>query len=481
MNLREYWNVIRRRRRPFLGCIVTCVALSVALNILAGRVYRSSARVEVSREPSRSPLTGAATDASTPQIDNQALFTTAEIVTSRSLLAQVVTSLERQGVQVGRKGRGWRSAKAPAPESSPGTLSSPDNRSLEAMGSPGEMTGKIDWLLARVIVEPIRDTRLIKISVEDPDADIAAKITNSITENLVSYRQDQRSEGDTSLASYLRKQAVELQTKINGLENQTRASNQSGLFSLEQQIRQLSETIDALNDSHTKARLQRLSISSQLAQIRGALRVEQVDLNEIPIHTEALDALRRDLIASNAALEKARGTFGPNHPKLIALKSENDAIQRSVRREVTSAVANLSSERSISAGREESLQAAITQAEGELRSLNNEIAKFRSIDGELKAARDLYSLLMARVHEVEITSQIKSPLVRIVESAVAERQPVRPRKILNLAIGLLLGLLSGAGLVLLLESYRKTIRTPEEVDRHLQLPVLGLIPKESVQ
>jgi capsular polysaccharide biosynthesis protein len=88
---------------------------------------------------------------------------------------------------------------------------------------------------------------------------------------------------------------------------------------------------------------------------------------------------------------------------------------------------------------------------------------------------------MARVNEVDITSQIKSPLVRIVESAVAEREPVRPRRILNLAIGLLLGLLSGAGLVLLLESYRRTIRTPEEVDRHLQLPVLGLIPKESVQ
>ena len=64
---------------------------------------------------------------------------------------------------------------------------------------------------------------------------------------------------------------------------------------------------------------------------------------------------------------------------------------------------------------------------------------------------------------------------------MAEREPVRPHKILNLAIGLLLGLLSGAGLVLLLESYRKTIRTPDEVDRHLQLPVLGLIPKESVQ
>ncbi|TMQ56093.1 MAG: hypothetical protein E6K77_02640 [Candidatus Eisenbacteria bacterium] len=460
MNLRAYWNVIRRRKGPMLGCILACVALSVALNVFTAPVYRSSARVEISREATRSPLTGAATDAPTPQTDNQALFTTAEMVTSRALLAQVVTSLERQGVRVGPQERERRSAKSQGQE-------------------PGDMTDKIDWLLANVIVEPIRDTRLIRISAEHNDAGIAAKITNSIAENLVNYQQGQRSELDTSLGTNLRARADELQKRINSLDEQTRGS--MGLFSLEEKIRQLSETVGTLSDSHTKARLQRLSISSQLAQIRSVLRRAQIDPNEIPISNESLDALRRDLIASNTALAKARETYGPSHPKLISLKAENDAIQRNIRQEVSAAVANLSNDQSIAAGREESMQTAITQAEGELRSLNNQAAKYRVIEAELKADRDLYSLLMARVHEVEITSQIKSPLVRIVESAVAEREPVRPHKILNLAIGLLLGLLSGAGLVLLLESYRKTIRTPDEVDRHLQLPVLGLIPKESVQ
>ena len=429
--------------------------LSVALNVFTAPVYRSSARVEITREPSRSPLTGAQLDAPPPQADNQALFTTAEIVTSRTLLAQVATSLDRQGIPVGRQRREARSAD--------------------------ELAGKIDWLLDRVITEPIRDTRLIKISVEHTDPAIAARITNVIAENLVNYRQSQRSEWDVSLGSYMRTQAVDLRAKIDSLEQQTRGSNRLGLFALEEAIRQLSLTIGALNDSHTKARLQRLSISSQLAQIQSVLKSAQIDLNEIPLHTETLDALRKDLIASNTALAKAREIYGPSHPKLIALKSENDAIQRNIRQEVTSAVGNLNNERSILVGREASLRTAIAQAEEEIRSLNNRAAQFRSIEDELKAARELYNLLVARGHEVQITGQIISPLVRIVEPAVAQRQPVRPRKVLNLAIGLLLGLLSGGGLVLFFESYRTTIRTPEEVDRHLQLPVLGLLPKESVR
>ena len=52
---------------------------------------------------------------------------------------------------------------------------------------------------------------------------------------------------------------------------------------------------------------------------------------------------------------------------------------------------------------------------------------------------------------------------------------------MNFAIGILLGILSGAGLALLLESLRRTIRTPKDVEDALQLPVLGVIPKEAIQ
>ena len=54
---------------------------------------------------------------------------------------------------------------------------------------------------------------------------------------------------------------------------------------------------------------------------------------------------------------------------------------------------------------------------------------------------------------------------------------MRPRKILNLLVCVFAGLVTGTGLAYLREYLRRTIRTPQDVDEYLQLPVLGLIPK----
>jgi len=54
---------------------------------------------------------------------------------------------------------------------------------------------------------------------------------------------------------------------------------------------------------------------------------------------------------------------------------------------------------------------------------------------------------------------------------------VRPRKLLNFIVCVFAGLVVGAGLAFLREYLRRTIRTPQDVDEYLQLPVLGLIPK----
>jgi succinoglycan biosynthesis transport protein ExoP len=64
-----------------------------------------------------------------------------------------------------------------------------------------------------------------------------------------------------------------------------------------------------------------------------------------------------------------------------------------------------------------------------------------------------------------------------VQAATVPMESVRPRKVVNLAVGLLLGLVFGTGLALALEAIRRTIRTPRDVVQLLQLPVMGMIPR----
>jgi polysaccharide biosynthesis transport protein len=446
--------------------VVGGILLAAALNELATPVYRSRVRIEIQREATRSPLTGAVTESPTTQSDNQALLTTAQLVTTRTPMAQVVAALDAKGTILETDARPFRI---------------PFLGDVAGTPRPVSVSDKIDWLLAHVSVEPMRDTRLIRISAEHSRPAAAAEIANTVAENFVRYHLTQRTAADNSVAAYLRVQASEVKAKIQSLERQTGGSGQSGLYSIDARIQQLTATSAELNASLGRTTTDRLSLSSQLDRVQRVANDPAMALNEIPIHTEALDALRRDLLVSNTALAKAREIYGASHPKLVLLQSENEDLRRSLRAEINNAISNLASQRSIVVGRELSLQSAIAQVEEKLRSLNEQQRAYSLVESDLKGNRDLYNMLMARVHEAEITGQLTRPMVRIVEPASLEADAVRPRKMLNIAIGLLLGMLSGAGLAFLLESLRRTIRTPKDVDDALQLPVLGLIPKDAIR
>jgi len=214
------------------------LAFAAVLNELTTPVYRSNVRVEVQREASRSPLTGAVTETPTPQSDNQALFTTAQIVTSRAPMAEVVSALERRGTIIGAEPRDARIFGV---------------RFHRGARPPKTEAEKVDWLLAHVTVEPLRDTRLIRISVEAPEPVAAAAIANTVAESFVRYHLSQRSAADNSVAAYLRAQAEDVKKKIGELEDQTRGSSRPGLYSIERRIQQLTATLAELNASYGKA------------------------------------------------------------------------------------------------------------------------------------------------------------------------------------------------------------------------------------
>lgn len=66
--------------------------------------------------------------------------------------------------------------------------------------------------------------------------------------------------------------------------------------------------------------------------------------------------------------------------------------------------------------------------------------------------------------------------VSVVDKAIAPDKPVKPKKLLNIAIAGILGLMAAVALVFLLEFLDDSIKSPEDIQKHLGLPVLGIIP-----
>ncbi len=443
MDLRDYGRILVRRKWWVLGSVVCGAAFAMMLNTITDPVYRATVRIQISREPSRSLLTGEMLESPTAQSDNLALFTAAELITNRKLLARVVGSLREQGVLAGNEkpGAPWyrtlfgKSAATAAVAQIGGTTDAGDPLAAAVPQA------QVDWLLGHVSVEPVRDTRLVNIHVEHSKPRSAEQIANTVADMFVQYQVDQRSAGSSSLVTYLTAQIQEVRQSLQAAEKAS---------------------------AHVKASGDRAGAAERYARLRDAAASQTIVFERLPVRSASLDALKKQLLDSETELAKARGIYKDRHPRLVMLESENETVRANIRRELEDATAAARAELNAADARARDL----TPADGGTGSRN-----LATLESEVMNQRELYNALLTKLKEAEITGQARGPLVEVIEPAAANSSPVRPRKLLNFIVCLFAGLTIGTGLAFLREYLRRTIRTPQDVDDYLQLPVMGLIPK----
>ena len=83
---------------------------------------------------------------------------------------------------------------------------------------------------------------------------------------------------------------------------------------------------------------------------------------------------------------------------------------------------------------------------------------------------------VSQVFQQEINKMMEVDNVSTIDVAKVPEDPVSPNKVMNLAIAGVLGLMGSIGLVFVLAFLDRTYKTPADVERHLDLPLIGAIP-----
>jgi uncharacterized protein involved in exopolysaccharide biosynthesis len=472
IDLKYYGLVIARWKRLIITVAGACVGLAIVLNLIMQPIYRAVTRLEISKEPTRSPITGELIG-DDYQTDNVALMTTAELMTNRGLLRQVVLTLrQRQLLQMNApRAEFFRRLREKV------TFGAADPASaIVGLDEAGAVGRDVDWLLSVMTVKPIRETRLVKVEVEHWNPRIAKAIADVVVSEFVDYQGGLRAAADTMRLGHLRSRVQDERGQINEME--AHLSGEAGMPVLEERVKQLSGSITGLNDAMVKAQTERLVVEAKLQRVKRLLSDSLVAAGSLPLQSETLEGMWRDLLQRQTELARAREVFKERHPRVVMLETELRAIRENIRAELDKMVAALASDHATLQAQERSLRDAIGRNEGDLRVVSSKIGQQSTLQSQLHSKQNFYDLLNARVQEGEaVTAGVRLPLVRVVEPATVLGDPVRPRKALNLVLGLIVGLFAGTGLALFLEYMRRAIRTPNDVLEHLQLPVLGMIPR----
>jgi uncharacterized protein involved in exopolysaccharide biosynthesis len=483
VDVRTIAGILKRQKRVIYISVAVFVVLGFCLNTFIPPTYRATVRMEVRPPTDRSPLTGQALGSPGYQTENLNMFTAVEQITNRRLLGRVASDFGPRGwIRTMPSAVSGQSDFAGLIRWLRVSIARVFGRSSPAPGGAepaglAALAGQVDWLKTVIKVDPVQDTRLIDLKVEHRVPEAAVTIADRLAQLFVADQWRRSADVDTSGLVYLRTQIDETRRRIEASKYQTRGVSLGSPAAVQGRIRQLNDAIAELNAQHLRANDEYVAVNARLERLAWMSAGDSEDSGSMLVGDPALDALQRDLQNCRSQLVAARAVYQEKHPKLMTLESQYEALLKSLRREQERAIVGLRASAGVLAERIHSLRANLDRNRQELSTLEDQSQRHAAGVSAFRTDQDLYGLLLAKVQQGQMEGLMKSPPVEIVDAAILDPKPVRPRKALNLIVCLVTGLLAGAGLALLRDSTRRAIRGPEEVEAHLDVPLLGVISK----
>jgi capsular exopolysaccharide synthesis family protein len=170
-------------------------------------------------------------------------------------------------------------------------------------------------------------------------------------------------------------------------------------------------------------------------------------------------------------------TFLPDYPLRQRIAGQVTQLRSLIDNEKQRVVAMIQSEYSAATNTEQSLLEQLEKQRDAVNKINDAIIQYNIYKGDADSVKQLYDGLQKRLKEASVSAGLTASNIRTVDPAEVPPYPVRPRKALNILVSLVVGLSFGIGFAFFQEYLDNSIKAPEDVNRYLTLPTLGMVPR----
>jgi succinoglycan biosynthesis transport protein ExoP len=445
----DYWRVIRSRKEIVLAVAILVILTGTVYTLMLPNIFASTARIRVSEDaPSISPF--AVQQSGYSSYNPYFLKTQFEVLTSKPLLYAVINRLNLQ----------------------------------QEWGSDGETLPR-DVALAimqnSVSVFQQRDTSLIVISVKRDDPDEAADIANLLAEVYRDSRLDFSSKETRGAIDKIEIAVKEQAQRVVDAEQQVQEiREQFGLAIVG------GEGIDISEMQMQQLEADRMAAQQAMMEKEGILNIlENLEDQDLVDSSAGItsDPLVMNTIRQiqdiDVQLSSLSADYGPNHPEILRSQYQKKRAEEVLKQQLQSLRNRLQTEFDLAQSRFNKVDALLESVKATtIAEQGKEYQPFRKALADLETERMIYNQLSARLRQEIITLDVPRNPVEIIDSAEPNRRPVSPNLFMNVLLSIFVGLGAGVGLAYFIEYLDTSIKTADDVERILGLPVLGQIPQK---
>lgn len=463
--------LIRAVRKHWPIMLLIFVASIVFTSIYTSRqvrVYEAVATVQLDPQP-LTPLGHQNTESGSDSYwSNQEYFATQyQVITSRRVAELVVKKL---GLATDRPFLANQPASAIIPK--------------ETFPAAVPLEDAAEALRGRLKVEPIQDSRLVRVKFTDTDPARAQRLLAAVIDTYVEQNLDTSMDATNKTVEWLDIQAKRLKGDLESQEmNLHDFKLKYNLLSVsyDDQSNMVRAEIQQLNTNLTELKAKKEAVSARLAIVQA---VDPQDPGEIPatelVGNAALGALRTAYVeAKRDSLMMRAGGKDDRHPDVQRLNAQIESTRAAIAQELQNIKNGAEIELSNVNRQLAGLSSLYEGARKEAMQLNLKELEYSRLHRSKESTEKLFGIVLERSTESGLTKMAPFNNVRVLDRPLKPVAPVFPRSTTNLAVGIMLGLLLGFAGATGREMLDRTVRTSEDIERELGLAVLGTLPDVS--
>jgi capsular exopolysaccharide synthesis family protein len=468
-HLLDYWELILKRRWLVLTCVLI-VFTTVAIGTLKEKpVYEAKVEIEIDPEPPN-----VVNFKEVVSLGNNSDFesyqdTQYKLIQSRTLAEQVVRDLKLyENPDFIRPRYLFGLIEGAVPALPPNIDEDPPSSSSPLLRNA------VEYFKSAVDVNPVRRSNLAEITFDSHDPNVAATVANKLADDYANFNLETKYNETMKASAWLKNKIADMKIAVEKEDDKlAEYARENGIV--------------FVNDKETL-------VTAHLSQVATSLTAAQNDLIGIGTlydqvqagHIETLpgivdNPLVQDLQRRKTDLERTYSDlsveYKPDYPKVLQVKKQIDAIDKQIERQKNIAAKTIVDQYNNARQRVKKLSDALNEAKNEQNDLAEKTVQYDIIKRESQSNHELYDGLLTRMKEANVSAGLGASNIRVIDPATVPTGPIKPRVLLNLTIGLILGLASGVGLAFFQEYLDKTLKTPDDVEQYLRLPSLGVLPR----
>ena len=449
VSLAAYWHTVLKRRWTILTAAFVLTTIAAVVSFRLTPVYRATARVEVEGE---TPLVQSLTELyHKADADDAFVQTQIQVLKSDALAWKTIEQLNLD-----------QRAAFIRPEK------------LARIDPEKRQERLIKLFRANLSVELVPKTRMLLVNFESPDARLAAQVATGLVNNYVDYNFRQKYDSTRQASGWLEQQLDELKARVeksqHALVEYQRLHQIADTHEKQNVVEQMLSDVSRDLTAAQSDRIQKESLYHQVLADRAHLATL--------VHNELLQRLEEKAAELKGQYTEAVFQYGPNYPKVSRLQQEINENQTQIQREQQRVIERIRNDYQAALTRQQLAEAAVVRQKEAVGKVNQLLVQQNMLQREFETNEHLYQNLLQRLKDATVSAGLRSTNIHVVDRALLPSVPIRPRKLLNIAVGFLAGIVIGVMGAFAQEGLDHSVKTAEEVEALIAAPSLAVIPLE---